>query len=262
MVARPRKKKPHTVEVTKGVLITLAIVMTALILSVVNTIQTAHEKNVATINRCNVAVDSMSGNLITLSNEYTTKNINELNSYTDTTAFIQTLLKDDQDDSIYAHVILVDSQGGDAVAGEEVANTISKLSKPVISLVKSNANDYAYFAISSSDLILASKFSEFGSIGSLHSPEQEQPTEQKLSDGPRPLTRLEKIRNLTIEAIANNRGIEPLTLEPLSNTQIINGAEALQFGLIDQLGDMTDIQTYLREVLQISPIFCPVSANG
>lgn len=67
--------------------------------------------------------------------------------------------------TIKAIIIEVDSGGGAPLAGEEISNTITKSTKPVVAVIRGSGNSSAYLAISDAHKIFASKFSDVGSIG-------------------------------------------------------------------------------------------------
>ena len=71
----------------------------------------------------------------------------------------------ENDESIKAIILEVDSYGGFPVAGEEVANALKNANKPTVALIREGGASAAYMAASGADTIFASKNSDVGSIG-------------------------------------------------------------------------------------------------
>ncbi|MFH1427584.1 MAG: signal peptide peptidase SppA [Patescibacteria group bacterium] len=177
----------------------------------------------------------------------------------------------ENDESIKAIILEVDSYGGYPVAGEEVANALKKANKPTIALVREGGASAAYMAASGADKIFASANSDVGSIGVTMSyldyvqqNQKEGLTYISLSSGKfkdtgdpnKPLSQEEKnllMRDVNIlyenffKMVAENRNLEIEKVKKLADGSTMLGEMALQNGLIDQIGGMPEVKEYLKE---------------
>ena len=179
----------------------------------------------------------------------------------------------EKNDDIDAIVIDIDSPGGSAAAGEEVAAALRRAEKPTVALIRDQGTSAAYYAASGADMIIASQYSDVGSIGITGSyvdyaqqNEQEgiryhELTSGKFKDAGSPdksLTPEERdlfLRDITImheqfvEAIATNRSIPRDAVYALADGSSILGKMAMEKGLIDRIGTLQDAVDYLKEIL-------------
>lgn len=181
---------------------------------------------------------------------------------------------------IKAIVVEVDSSGGSPVAGEEIAAAIENSKKPVISFVRDIGASSSYWAISTSDKILASKNSEVGSIGitmsyisNAKNNEKEGFKYERLSSGKfkdsgspeLPLTEEERtlfMRDVKImyhnfvEAISKNRNIPIDKVESIADGSMVLGDKALELKLIDEIGGINEVEQYLKQQIGEEPSIC------
>lgn len=179
----------------------------------------------------------------------------------------------DRDEATKAIVLEVDSYGGSGVAAEEIANALKKATKPTVALVRKAAASAAYRASTGADIIFASNLSDIGSIGVTMSyldnskqNEQNGLTYNSLStgkfkdygDSDKPLTSEERellMRDLNImndnfiQAVADNRNLDIDKVRELADGSSMPGEMALENGLIDRIGGMTEVKEYLKEKL-------------
>ncbi|MBP7804666.1 MAG: S49 family peptidase [Candidatus Pacebacteria bacterium] len=182
----------------------------------------------------------------------------------------------DQDDQIKAIIVEVDSGGGFPVAGEEISNTIKELTKPVVAVIRQSGMSAAYWAISSSDKIFASRNSDVGSIGVTSSYLENTSKDTKyiqLSSGKfkdtgspdKPLS--EEERNLLlrdikithenfIEDIAQNRKLSVESVKAIADGSSVLGERAKALGLIDEIGSWATAEKYLEETIGEKPEIC------
>jgi len=177
----------------------------------------------------------------------------------------------ENDESIKAIILEVDSYGGYPVAGEEVANALKKANKPTIALIREGGVSAAYMAASGADKIFASQNSDVGSIGVTMSYLDN--TQQNLKEGlnyvslssgrfkdtgdpNKTLTQEEKnllMRDVNIlhenfiKMVAENRNLDIEKVRKLADGSTMLGEMALQNGLIDQIGGMFEVKQYLKE---------------
>ncbi len=177
-------------------------------------------------------------------------------------------------------MVEVDSSGGSPVAGEEIAAVIKNSEKPVISFIRDIGASSAYWAISTSDKILASKNSEVGSIGitmsyisNAKNNEKEGFKYERLSSGKfkdsgspdLPLTEEERglfMRDVKImyqnfvEAISSNRNIPIDKVESIADGSMVLGEKALELNLIDEIGGISEVENLLRQEIEEEPSIC------
>jgi protease-4 len=186
-------------------------------------------------------------------------------------------------DAIEAVVVEIDSGGGEPVAGEVIGNALKRTEKPTIALIRGIGASAAYMIAAGTDRVFASRFSEIGSIGVTMSyldyteqNKKEGIIYQQLSSGrykdaghpDKVLTEEErelfmrdiiKMHRIFIEMVAENRGLANETVEKLADGSTMLGEDALQAGLIDEIGDMEDVKKYLFSELDIEPVMCTFS---
>ena len=168
------------------------------------------------------------------------------------------------DPSIKAVVLRVNSGGGAAAAGEEMAQYVKDFSKPIVVSTASGNASAAYLISSQADYIYANEASSIGSIGTVI-----QVTDySKLLDllgidvrtitsadskdasyGNRPLTdeevkyfqaQVDQINKSFIESVAEGRGMEVSAVQKLATGMAFTGADGVENGLIDEIGTYKD----------------------
>lgn len=185
-----------------------------------------------------------------------------------------------EDTTIEAIVIEVDSFGGSPVAGEEIASAIKNSEKPVVALIRGIGSSASYWAISGADKIWASKNSDVGGIGVtasyLNNAEKnkiEGFTYEKLSSGKfkdsgsaeLPLTEEERrlfMRDINIlfenfmVAVSENRNIPIEKVRDFSDGSTVLGDKAKELGLIDEIGGIYEVENYLEKTIGEKPEIC------
>ena len=193
---------------------------------------------------------------------------------------VWTIKKANEDEKIKAILVEVDSSGGYPVAGEEISNAIKNSDKPVVGLIRQMGASAAYWAISSADKIFASKNSDVGSIGVTQSYLSnvkknnkdgytfEQLSAEKYKDAgsaDKSLTAEERalfIRDINIvyenfmEDISQNRKIPIEKVKSFADGSTVLGEKAKELGLIDEIGGINEVETYLEETMGEKPEIC------
>ncbi len=170
----------------------------------------------------------------------------------------------ERDPDIVALVVRSDCPGGGAAASEEVASYIADCSKPVVFSVGSMCASGAYMAASQADWIVAGPMSEVGSIGVIITMYDMQGLYEKLgldvevvksadakdmgaeyralTDEERAelQTKVDAINQLFISMVAQGRGESEATVTQWATGATFLGEEALDMGLIDDLGTYDD----------------------
>jgi protease-4 len=205
------------------------------------------------------------------------QNIN-LNSTTTPEADEKTILSELQsannDPSVKAIVLLIDSNGGDPETAEEIVQEMSHIQKPKLALIRGNGDSAAYWIASAADKIYAFPTSDVGDIGVTDSyvSDAQQNTQNGLQfisltsgqfkdtgNPDKPVTQADKnilmkgvtnLYNLFVSAVSANRHIPIAQVTALANGSSVLGDEALQDGLIDSTGGWDalwqQLDTYLH----------------
>jgi protease IV len=196
---------------------------------------------------------------------------------------ISGLIQDDQDltnrldriakaDNVKALILDISSPGGTTYGGETIYNAIRRVAakKPVVSNVRTLAASAAYMIALGGDRIIAGDMSITGSIGVLFQYPQAKDLMDKIG------VSLEAIKSAPMKAepspfhppsedtkaminamvqdsfrwfvdlVAERRKMPHDKAMALADGSIFTGRQALQNGLVDQLGGMDEIKAYLK----------------
>ncbi|HYK37010.1 signal peptide peptidase SppA [Alloacidobacterium sp.] len=181
---------------------------------------------------------------------------------------VDNLRKFDQDDSIKAIILHIDSPGGGAAASQEIYKEVRHIrdekKKPIIASVESVGASGAYYIASGANKIYANDASIVGSIGVIMEwtnygdllkwaklkPEVLKAGSLKDAGSPtREMTPEERayfqglvdnMHSQFIRDVAAGRGISVDTLTPLATGQVWTGQQALPLHLIDKQGGFRD----------------------
>jgi len=220
----------------------------------------------------NVAVISIDGVI-------TADGISYLGSSTISSKSTVSFLKEaEKSSSIKAIIIMINSPGGSAVASDEISAQIKKMNKPVIAVIRETGASGGYWIASATDYIIANRMSLTGSIGVTSSYLEfsgllkeygvgyEQLTAGQYKDMGTPFrklteeekkilqSKLDKIHSYFIQEIAQNRNLSESKVKALATGEVYLGVEALNYGLVDELGDQTNAELYLKNKLNITEI--------
>jgi protease-4 len=171
------------------------------------------------------------------------------------------------DDTVEAVVLRIDSPGGSAFAAEVIAHEIRALraaGKPVVASMSSLAASGGYTIAISTDRIYATPATITGSIGVFGMFPTYQRSMQAIGlnndgVGTTPLSgQLRPDREMTAETkrlfqaliddsyrdfvgdVADSRGLDVASVDRIAQGQVWTGIDALNFGLIDELGTIED----------------------
>lgn len=214
-----------------------------------------------------------SGNvaLIPIEGAITVNGGKQLGSLTASSELIVSYIEDAEKNSQIKVILLeINSPGGSAVASDEIAVAIKKVKKPVISLIREVGASGGYWVASATDKIFANRMSITGSIGVISSYLEFSGLMEKYGVGYErlvagnnkdmgtPLKKLEEsereflqgklnqIQTYFIDEIAGNRNLNSEYVRNLATGEFFLGVEALNLGLIDQLGDKNTVEEYLK----------------
>ena len=176
----------------------------------------------------------------------------------------------DADPGVKAILLQIDSPGGDPVAGEDIAVALKHASKPTVALIADEGDSAAYWAATGVQTIFASADSSVGDIGVTQSYLDE--TKQDEQDGlmfvsltagkykdmgspdspltPEERALFERDLNITmqnfIDTVAANRGLSVASVTALADGSSMTGQMAREKGLIDKIGNIYDVEDYLK----------------
>jgi protease IV len=181
---------------------------------------------------------------------------------------VDQLRKFDQDDSVKAIILHIDSPGGGAAASQEIYKEVRRIrdekKKPVIASIESVGASGAYYIASGANKIYANDASIVGSIGVIMEwtnygdllkwaklkPEVLKAGSLKDAGSPtREMTPEERayfqglvdnMHTQFIRDVASGRGIAVDKLQPLATGQVWTGEQALPLHLIDKQGGFRD----------------------
>ncbi len=162
-------------------------------------------------------------------------------------------------------VLEINSPGGTVVASEEIAAAVEKSKKPVIAWMREVAASGGYWIAASSDYIIADPATITGSIGvtssyleytglmeklgvkyrsirfgqykEAGSPYSElTPNEKSMLQG-----KVNKIGEMFVDHVAKMRNLPREKVKSLATGEIMLGTEALERGLVDELGSKAEV---------------------
>jgi protease-4 len=180
-----------------------------------------------------------------------------------------------EDEQIKAIVLEINSPGGSAVASDEIAAAVKKSKLPVISQIREVGASGGYWIASATEQIISNRMSITGSIGVISSYlefsglmeeygiSHQRMVAGKYKDVGSPLRKLKeeeekllqkkinRIHEYFIEEISENRNLEKDQVKKIATGEFYLGVEALNLGLVDQLGDKETVKEYLKNKHQI-----------
>lgn len=170
----------------------------------------------------------------------------------------------ENDPQVAAVVLRVNSGGGAAAAGEEMARYVQEFSKPIVVSSASGNASAAYLISSQADYIFANEATSVGAIGTA----MQMTDYSKLLDllgidvrtitsaeskdasyGHRPLTdeeiayyqkQVDQINEHFVQSVADGRGMTKEDVQKLATGMAFTGDDALENGLIDEIGTFKD----------------------
>lgn len=197
-------------------------------------------------------------------------------SVASSTDIVKLIQKAENDPSIEAIVFDINSPGGAPVASAEIARAIKEAEKPTVAVIREVGASGAYWAASAADHIIANEISITGSIGVLASyleygdlleeynvsyarfvsgahKDMGTPYREMTSEEAEIYQQtLDKLHAVFINAVAQNRDLEYAYVQELATGQIYVGSEALDLGLIDQLGGKEEAYDYIAQEVGIT----------
>ncbi len=190
---------------------------------------------------------------------------------------IEALRKADEDDSVRAIVLRIDSPGGDAMASDLIWRELVRIEKPIVASMANTAASGGYYIAMACDEIFAEPGTVTGSIGvvggkvsanglldkvglnvetvrvgrngALESPFQPFDDQQRQ----RFREQMEATYRMFVEKAADGRGMAVEEVLTLAGGRVYTGRQALRNGLIDQLGTLDEAIDHALELADIEP---------
>ena len=183
----------------------------------------------------------------------------------------------DNDRRVHAILLEINSPGGSAVASDEIAQAIKQVDKPVVAWIRESGASGAYWIASESDHIIANRMSITGSVGVVASYigfaeffKEHNLTYEEFVAGENkqlgsPFTnmtkeqrrilqqKLDTIHDIFIEEVQENRNLTQQQLLRVQTGEFLLGVEALELGLVDELGSQQVVKDRLEEMLNATP---------
>lgn len=177
---------------------------------------------------------------------------------------IDELEQAEDDPSVKAIILRIDSPGGTAASGQEIYSAVKKVDKPVVASIADMGASAAYWAACGAEEIIAGPASEVGSIGVIVSVPNYKGLMEKLGisyvtiskgkyktlgDPNRAMTDEEKkiiedqmdiVYRQFIDDVASGRSMAKADVEKLADGLAWPGSEALKMKLVDRLGNWRD----------------------
>lgn len=232
---------------------------------------------------CNIAYIPLRGDMVTYNTggDSTSSSVVD-NGYAASEDITLQIRAATTDSSIDAIILAIDSGGGDPVAGEEIEMALKRSHKPTVALIRSQGDSAAYMAATGADTIVASAFSDVGSIGVTAS--YSDTAKQDVKDGltfhqlstgkfkdmfnpAKNMTDEEKALILKqmqqyfghfIDMVATNRHLDRATVVNLADGSSMTGDDALKNGLIDSIGSIDDVRSVLSKKIGHDAIICGI----
>jgi len=232
---------------------------------------------------CNIAIIPITGDIIPYAGADQDGSGNEMPPSVNPDDVLSTLHQAENDPNILGVLARIDSSGGTPVASEIIANGFKHSSLPVVALIRETGTSGAYMLATGAKTIIASPFSDVGSIGVTMSYLEN--TAKNTNEGlqyislssakfkdygnpDKPLTSDE--RNLLerdlkiwheyfVKIVAENRNLPVEQVAKLADGSSMPGSLALENKLIDALGDQETARAWLAKQLGIlleEVVFC------
>ncbi|MBN1646021.1 signal peptide peptidase SppA [Candidatus Woesearchaeota archaeon] len=187
--------------------------------------------------------------------------------------------------NIKAVVLEINSPGGLPVASQEIMQAVKDLDMPTVAWIRESGASGAYWIATGTDHIIANPLSIVGSVGVIGS-YLEYPNlltrfnisyvrlvggEKKDIGIPfRSIEELEqdylqekvdKLHEYFWKSVAENRGIDDSKMKSLATGEYWLGEEALELGLVDELGGRKELLAYLKDELDEEPVLVTVRSE-
>jgi protease IV len=183
-----------------------------------------------------------------------------------------------EDDAVLGVMVRIDTPGGSVVASDTVRAELDDLreaEKPVVAYLEETAASGGYFIASGADRIVANRATITGSIGVIIVLLNVQEAADKLGvepiiikSGPHKdmgspfrdmtpeerrmlIALIDEAHEQFVDVIVEGRDLSRAEVERLADGRIISGAQAVDEGLVDELGTFDDAADTLAELVEV-----------
>ena len=177
---------------------------------------------------------------------------------------------------IQAIIFEIDSPGGTPVATDEIATAVERANKTAVAWIREVGASGAYWVASAAEHVVANRMSITGSIGVFGSylefsgllddwnVSYERLVAGKYKDTGVPLRKLspqekrmlqrklDLMHQVFKDEVQKNRGLTNSQIEAVSQGEFYLGNEAINIGLVDELGGKKEAVDYIEKKLNIS----------
>jgi len=191
---------------------------------------------------------------------------------------VKALKEAEEDPTIEAILLEINSPGGSAVASKEIVDAVKRCEKPIYALIREFGASGAYWIASATDKIIANELSIVGSVGvtasylefagllKRYNITYRQLTSAKFKEAGKSvkeLTQEEKdyliskinlIHQIFLQDVVENRKLSEKVKEEISQGKFFLGKEALNLSLIDAIGDIKTAEQLLKAELGVKEI--------
>jgi protease-4 len=237
------------------------------------------------LSSCNVAYIPLHGVMVTYVPDSQSASSNNKQDQISSENVTRSIRDANANSNIQAIVVEIDSPGGDPVAGEEIESALKNSNKPTVALIRSEGNSAAYMAATGADTIFASQFSNVGDIGITSSYVDQSKQNQSsgitfnqlsigkykdMFDPNKPFTADERILIMSqlqtayqyfVQIVATNRHLSVASSTRLSNGESFLAEEALLDGLIDQIGNVDTVRSFISQKINADAVICGIDSD-
>lgn len=184
----------------------------------------------------------------------------------------------DENPSVKVIFLEINSPGGSAVASDEIAAAVKRAQKPTIALIREVGASGGYWIASAADHVIAHRMSITGSIGVISSylefsglmekygVNYERLVAGNLKDSGTPFReldaqekillqrKLDAIHDFFIQEVAENRKLPESSVRKIATGEFYLGVEALELGLVDELGDKNTAEEYIQNTYGLEDV--------
>lgn len=226
---------------------------------------------------CNIAVIAIRGDVASYEGEFGAGDDGTVAVHTSADRFVSLVRRAENDPSIAGILVPIDSYGGSASGGERMMRALSRTSLPTVGLIREAGASAAYLAALGADTIIASPFSDVGSIGvtmsyvenwkqnardgldyvSLSSGKYKDTGDpnKPISDEERALLArdLAVYHDAFVGLVSEMRKLPREEVAVLADGSSMPGALARDAGLVDTIGDDESARAWFASALAIAP---------
>jgi protease-4 len=191
------------------------------------------------------------------------------------TDIVELIEKAAENDDVEAILVEINSPGGTGVASYEIAAALQESNKTTVAWIREVGASGAYWIASACNHVVANPMTITGSIGVIGSYVEFGGTLNKYNASYRRLVSgeykdmgsplrsmtsdeeelmqeaLDMMREMFVSGVATNRGLDKDAVDSVADGRIYLGAQALELGLVDELGGKKEAVSWIEKELDI-----------